>query len=143
MAPATNEMKLKRKQCFCSGTFLDRSTEQQKRFVTKGDQCSLLNAERGLRASSDDLLNAGALETAGAALFLHLAGRAVAGSAAAAEAGGRGQLHVLLINTFGREDKSHTGQVKHSHTATNIRRHYRYKLKLKCGHTLPFLILIK
>lgn len=49
---------------------------------------------------SDYLLDAGSLETAGAALLLDLTGRAMASATPAGQSRAGGQLDVLLINTW-------------------------------------------
>ena len=54
---------------------------------------------------SYDLLDAGPLEAAGAALLLDLAGRAVARAAAGGQSRGRRQLHVLLVDACGMEEQ--------------------------------------
>lgn len=54
---------------------------------------------------SDDLLDAGTLEAAGASLLLHLAGRAVASAPPGGQGGAGGQLDVLFVHTWWTEGK--------------------------------------
>lgn len=58
-----------------------------------------LPISRAALCASDDLLDAGPLEAAMAALLLHLAGRAVPCAGTAGVTRSRRQLHVLLIDT--------------------------------------------
>lgn len=64
---------------------------------------------------SYDLLDAGPFEATCTALFLHLAGRAVARASAVAVTRGRRELHVLLVDACRRTD-GHT----HTHTPSGI-----------------------
>lgn len=70
------------------------------REVRRAEECG-----RSRRRPSDDLLDAGSLEAAGAALLLDLTGRSVASAPPAGQGGARGQLDVLLVHAWRTEDR--------------------------------------
>lgn len=83
---------------------------------------------------SYNLFDARSFKTAGAALFLDLAGRAVACASAGCQTRGRGQVHLLFVDSCSKQ--KHTCMIKQSYKHMKI-----YSLYLNSHSKLLFLKL--